>query len=276
MDGVSFQVSGGEIYALLGPNGAGKSTTIRMLTGVLKPTSGRAVVAGIDVAREPYRARERMGYMSQMFSLYKDLSVLENLDFFAGVYGSTKDAERGAVERMGLGPYLKTRVKDLPLGFKQRLALAAATTHDPEVLFLDEPTAGVDPEARGEFWDIVYSLREKGTAILITTHYMEEAHLADRVGMISNGKLVAEGTPESLVKLDMRKGFWQIRAQPLNTALALLNEMGLMAYASGSWIFFEGDDPQAIISALSGRGISVADLSERSPSLEDVFVGLTR
>ncbi len=276
VDGVSFQVSRGEIYALLGPNGAGKSTTIRLLTGVLKPTSGKAIVGGFDVTREPYRAREKMGYMSQLFSLYRDLSVEENLDFFVGVYGSSKETARKAVERMGLGPYLKTQVRDLPLGFKQRLALAAATTHDPEVLFLDEPTAGVDPEARGEFWDLVYSLRETGTAVLITTHYMEEAHLADRIGMISGGRLVAEGTPEDLVKLDLRRGFWRMRAEPLNAALAILNEMGFTAYASGSWIFLEGDEPEPILSALSGKGVKVMDFGERTPSLEDVFVGLTK
>ncbi|MGB9589477.1 MAG: ATP-binding cassette domain-containing protein, partial [Candidatus Hydrothermia bacterium] len=227
-------------------------------------------------AREPYRARERMGYMSQIFSLYRDLSVQENLDFFAGVYGSTKEAIEGTIERMGLGPYLKTQVKDLPLGFKQRLALAAATSHNPEALFLDEPTAGIDPEARGEFWDLVYSLRESGTAVLITTHYMEEAHLADRIGMISSGRLVAEGTPGSLTKFDLARGFWIIKAQPINKALALLNDMGLTAYASGSRILLEGDDPQSILSALSEKGIRVAEFGEREPSLEDVFVRLTK
>ena len=276
VDGVSFQVQEGEVYAMLGPNGAGKSTTIRLLTGVLKPTSGKAFVAGLDVAKEPYRAREAMGYMSQLFSLYRDLTVEENLRFFAGVYGSEREAVDEAIGRMGLGPYLGTRVKDLPLGFKQRLALAAATTHNPRVLFLDEPTAGVDPEARGEFWDLVYSLREKGTAVLITTHYMEEAHLADRIGMISGGRLVAEGKPENLMAMDLKRGFWQMRAEPLNRALALLNEMGLPAYASGVWIFLEGDNLQSILSALSEKGIRVAEFSERRPSLEDVFVGLTK
>ena len=276
VEGVSFQVSEGEIYALLGPNGAGKSTTIRLLTGVLRPNSGRAFVAGIDVAREPYRAREHMGYMSQLFSLYRDLSVEENLRFFAGVYGSGREAVEEAIGRMGLGPYLRTPVKELPLGFKQRLALAAATTHNPKVLFLDEPTAGVDPEARGEFWDLVYSLRERGTAVLITTHYMEEAHLADRIGMINGGRLVAEGKPSELIRAHRGMGFWKMRAEPLNRALSLLGEMGVPAYASGSWIFLEGDDPQSILAALSEKGIRVAGFSERMPSLEDVFVGLTR
>lgn len=276
VNGVSFQVPEGEIYALLGPNGAGKSTTIRLLMGVLKPTAGKAFVVGLDVASESYRARENMGYMSQLFSLYRDLTVEENLRFFAGVYGSEKAAVEEAIGRMGLGPYLGTQVKDLPLGFKQRLALAAATTHNPRVLFLDEPTAGVDPEARGEFWDLVYSMREKGAAILITTHYMEEASLADRIGMISGGRLVAEGTPENLIAIDLEKSFWQIRAEPLNKALALLNEMGLPAYASGSWIFLEGDKLQSILSALSEKGIRVDEWNKRTPSLEDVFVGLTK
>jgi len=276
VDGVSFRVSEGEIYALLGPNGAGKSTTIRLLTGVLKPNSGRAIVAGVDVAQEPYKARERMGYMSQLFSLYGDLSVEENLRFFSGVYGSDRAATEEAIKRMGLGPYLKTLVKDLPLGFKQRLALAAATTHNPKVLFLDEPTAGVDPEARGEFWDLVYSLKEKGTSVLITTHYMEEAHLADRIGMISAGRLVAEGKPSELMRAYRGAGFWKMRAEPINKALSFLNGMGVPAYASGSWVFLEGKDPQAILSALSEKGINVAEFSERTPSLEDVFVGLTR
>lgn len=276
VNGVSFQVPGGEIYALLGPNGAGKSTTIKLFTGVLKPTAGKAFVAGLDVAREPYRAREAMGYMSQLFSLYRDLTVEENLRFFAGVYGSEKRAVDEAVGRMGLGPYLGTPVKDLPLGFKQRLALAAATTHNPRVLFLDEPTAGVDPEARGEFWDLVYSLKEKGAAILITTHYMEEASLADRIGMISGGRLVAEGKPDDLVALELGKSFWQIKVDPLNRALALLNERGFPAYAIGGLIFLEADDPDASWSVLRAEGIKVAEMSKRKPSLEDVFVGLTR
>ncbi|MEO0139916.1 MAG: ABC transporter ATP-binding protein [candidate division WOR-3 bacterium] len=276
VEGVSFRVSDGEIYALLGPNGAGKSTTIRMLTGVLKPTSGKALVAGFDVAKEPYRARERMGYMSQMFSLYRDLSVEENLMFFCGVYGSGREAVARAVERMGLAPYLKTVVRDLPLGFKQRLALAAATTHDPKVLFLDEPTSGVDPEARSEFWDLVYSLREKGTAVLITTHYMEEAHLADRIGMISSGRLVAEGRPDELLAQGLGKRFWQMRAEPLNKALALLNEKGIPAYSSGGLVFLEATDPEEPRSVLAAGGIEITEIAERKPSLEDVFVGLTK
>lgn len=201
-DQVDFQVRAGEIYGLLGPNGAGKSTTFRMLCGLLKPTAGDATVAGVNLLHSPSRARARLGYMAQKFSLYGDLSVAQNLDYFAGIYGLSRDRKRERVKAMvdafELGPHLGSNARLLPLGFKQRLALACATLHAPSVLFLDEPTSGVDPLMRREFWHHVSALTVKGVAVVVTTHFMEEAEYCDRLGLIWRGRKIAEGTPDEL------------------------------------------------------------------------------
>jgi len=201
-DRVSFEVHAGEIYGLLGPNGAGKSTTFRMLCGLLKPTSGDASVAGVNLLHAASRARSRLGYMAQKFSLYGDLSVAQNLDYFADIYGLTRAAKRERVQAMidmfELGPHLQANASLLPLGFKQRLALACATLHAPAVLFLDEPTSGVDPLMRREFWHHIGALTTHGVAVVITTHFMEEAEYCDRIGLIWRGRKIAEGTPDEL------------------------------------------------------------------------------
>jgi ABC-2 type transport system ATP-binding protein len=201
-DHVDFQVHAGEIYGLLGPNGAGKSTTFRMLCGLLKPTAGDATVAGVHLLHAPSRARARLGYMAQKFSLYGDLSVAQNLDYFAEIYGLSRDRKRERVQAMidafELGPHMGTNTRLLPLGFKQRLALACATLHAPSVLFLDEPTSGVDPLMRREFWHHVNALTGKGVAVVVTTHFMEEAEYCDRIGLIWRGRKIAEGTPDEL------------------------------------------------------------------------------
>ena len=199
---VGFEVHAGEIYGLLGPNGAGKSTTFRMLCGLLMPSSGAAHVAGVNLSRAASRARARLGYMAQKFSLYGDLSVAQNLDYFADIYGLKRAAKRERVQAMvdmfELGPHLQSNAALLPLGFKQRLALACATLHAPAVLFLDEPTSGVDPLMRREFWHHINALTTKGVAVVVTTHFMEEAEYCDRVGLIWRGKKIAEGTPDEL------------------------------------------------------------------------------
>jgi ABC-2 type transport system ATP-binding protein len=199
---ISFEVARGEIFGLLGPNGAGKSTTFRMLCGLLRPTSGEGRVAGIDLRRDTAGARARLGYMAQKFSLYGDLSVAQNLAFFAGIYGLAGARRRAQIDRMtevfDLGDRLAAAARDLPLGFKQRLALACAVMHEPEALFLDEPTSGVDPITRREFWSHINGLVEKGVAVVVTTHFMDEAEYCDRISLIYRGRAIAIGSPDEL------------------------------------------------------------------------------
>jgi len=201
-DTIGFEVRAGEIYGLLGPNGAGKSTTFRMLCGLLKPTAGDASVAGVNLLHAASRARARLGYMAQKFSLYGDLSVGQNLDYFADIYGLTRAVKRvrvpAMIEMFELAPHLESNAALLPLGFKQRLALACATLHAPAVLFLDEPTSGVDPLMRREFWHHINALTTRGVAVVVTTHFMEEAEYCDRIGLIWRGRKIAEGTPDEL------------------------------------------------------------------------------
>ena len=200
--GNHFSICRGEIYGLLGPNGAGKSTTFKMLCGLLRPTEGEGFIAGHNLRKSPSKARSRLGYMSQKFSMYGDLTVRQNLTFFAGVYGLWGLAKRRIVgemlEMFELGQYASTNAAILPLGFKQRLSLAAALMHEPDVLFLDEPTSGVDPLTRREFWSHINALVEKGVTILVTTHFMDEAEYCDRINLIFQGKTIAEGTPDDL------------------------------------------------------------------------------
>ncbi|WP_416799337.1 ATP-binding cassette domain-containing protein [Ciceribacter azotifigens] len=199
---ISFAIPRGQIFGLLGPNGAGKSTTFKMLCGLLRPTSGDGRVAGFDLRRDTAEARNRLGYMAQKFSLYGDLSVAQNLDFFAGVYGLGKNGRRERISLMteifDFGSYLKMSAKDLPLGLKQRLALACAALHEPQALFLDEPTSGVDPITRREFWAHINGLVEKGVTVLVTTHFMEEAEYCDRISLIYRGRSIALGSPDEL------------------------------------------------------------------------------
>ncbi len=199
---ISFSIKHGEIFGLLGPNGAGKSTTFKMLCGLLKPTQGRALVCGFDLKVSTSEARERIGYMAQKFSLYSDLSVRQNLDFFSGVYGLSGNTRRQKIEEMvnifNLSSYMNSNAGTLPLGFKQRLALACATMHAPEVLFLDEPTSGVDPITRREFWLHINSLAQKGVTVMVTTHFMDEAEYCDRIALIYQSENIATGTPDEL------------------------------------------------------------------------------
>lgn len=199
---ISFEIKRGEIFGLLGPNGAGKSTTFKMLCGLLAPTSGTATVMDLDLQKAPSKARQRIGYMAQKFSLYSDLTVLQNLRFFSGIYGLGRQAQKDAIAEMikifGLTPYLSTAAGVLPLGFKQRLALSCSIMHRPEILFLDEPTSGVDPLTRREFWTHINGLVEKGITIMITTHFMDEAEYCDRIALVYAGQVIHEGPPDLL------------------------------------------------------------------------------
>ena len=201
-DHISFEIKRGEIFGLLGPNGAGKSTTFKMMCGLLRPTSGKALVDGLDLYGAPSAARARLGYMAQKFSLYGDLSVKQNLSFFAGAYGLAGRARSEAMDRavaaFDLAPHLATNAGALPLGFKQRLALSCAILHEPPVLFLDEPTSGVDPLTRREFWGFINALVARGVTIMVTTHFMDEAEYCDRIGLIYRGQCIAIDTPEAL------------------------------------------------------------------------------
>lgn len=204
-DDISFEIHSGEIFGLLGPNGAGKSTTFKMMCGLLKPTSGESYVDGLNLQTAPGQARARIGYMAQKFSLYGDLSVMQNLRFFSGIYNLTGSRRAETIQKMiytfSLDPYLNTNTNQLPLGFKQRLALSCALMHSPAVLFLDEPTSGVDPITRREFWNHINGLVEKGVTIMVTTHFMDEAEYCDRIGLVYQGKLIQVGSPDELKKI---------------------------------------------------------------------------
>jgi ABC-2 type transport system ATP-binding protein len=202
VDEISFSIPRGQIYGFLGANGAGKTTTIRMLCGLLSPTSGEASVAGIDIIKRPEAVKRRIGYMSQKFSLYEDLTVRENLKFYCGVYclkiADTMKRMSEVGERLGIAKFEDALVRDLPIGWRQRLALASAILHQPEILFLDEPTSGVDPLARRAFWRLIYDLASDGTTIIVTTHYMDEAESCQRIAIMHTGKIIAEGTIREL------------------------------------------------------------------------------
>jgi ABC-2 type transport system ATP-binding protein len=202
VDAISFDVAAGEVFGFLGANGAGKTTAIRMLIGLLAPSGGSARVAGFDVATQAEQVKRNIGYMSQRFSLYEDLTVRENITLYGGIYGlsdrAIADRTTSLVDRLGLGRDLDTRVKSIPLGWKQKLAFSVAVLHDPKVVFLDEPTGGVDPITRRQFWELIYATAAQGTTMFVTTHYMDEAEYCDRVSIMVDGRIGALGTPAEL------------------------------------------------------------------------------
>jgi ABC-2 type transport system ATP-binding protein len=223
-DSITFQVERGEIFGFLGANGAGKTTAIRMLCGLLRPSSGEAQVAGYDVYRQADKIKERIGYMSQKFSLYEDLSIRENIKFYGGIYGLSrpviKEKTQHIIEELQLENVVDKLVGSLPLGWKQRLAFSVALVHDPEVVFLDEPTGGVDPLTRRQFWEMIYAAAARGTTIFITTHYMDEAEYCNRVSIMVDGKIQALDTPTGLKKsfgVDSMDGVFQILARGTST-----------------------------------------------------------
>ncbi|MBM3129097.1 MAG: ABC transporter ATP-binding protein [Chloroflexi bacterium] len=286
VDDVSFSVRRGEIFGLLGPNGAGKTTTIRMLLGLLAPTSGTGAVLGFDIVKQAEQVRARVGYVSQKFALYPDLTVAENFDFYGGVYGVPRDQlpERRAaiLASVGLDGQENARVASLAGGSRQRLALACALVHNPEFLFLDEPTAGVDPLSRRSLWDLVYDLAARGTSILVTTHYMDEAENCHRIAFIYRGKIVAEGSPNEMKTRQMPAQVVEIDCDRSDVALTVLRDARLFDEVAlyGALIHAIGENAREQISRardlLQARSIAVNSIELIVPSLEDVFIARLR
>jgi ABC-2 type transport system ATP-binding protein len=281
VDDVSFEVKRGEIFGYLGANGAGKSTTIRMLCGLLSVTSGDVEVAGVDVVHRANAVRRAIGYMSQRFSLYLDLTVLENLEFFGGAYelfGRAFRARRDTVVHdLALDALSSELTGSLPGGLRQRVALACALLHEPRVVFLDEPTAGVDPGARRNFWRIIRRLADGGTTIFVTTHYMDEAEYCDRVGLMVQGKLAALDTPENLKRIFVPGHMYEVQggdAAAVRKAATDLRLLGVEPFGTTLHVRVAegGPDADTLKRELNGRGARVASVSDAEVTLEDVFL----
>ena len=285
VDRINLEVRKGEVFGFLGPNGAGKSTTIRMLCGLLKPTSGYAEVAGFDVSQYPESVRQNIGYMSQKFSLYNDLTVIENLRLFAGLYSvptsSLQQRIDWALRMANLNGQENLITGTLPGGWKQRLALGCAVLHKPPVIFLDEPTSGVDPITRRQFWELIHQMAEDGVTVFVTTHYMEEAEYCNRLALIFRGKIVALGTPSALKRDSMKGELLLVECEPLGEAVeALQSAPGVMdAAVFGNALHLVVEDAEAVRSPAgelsAKRGVTVTRMEQIRPSLEDVFVSLT-
>ncbi|OGP55020.1 MAG: multidrug ABC transporter ATP-binding protein [Deltaproteobacteria bacterium RBG_13_52_11b] len=284
VDHITFKVEKGEIFGFLGPNGAGKSTTIRILCGLLMPTSGKGTVAGFDVIEEPEKIKRAIGYMSQKFSLYEDLKVVENIHFFGGIYGLSgsllKEREEEALRVAGLGDLRDRMTRTLAVGWKQRLALGCAILHQPSILFLDEPTSGVDPISRRNFWSLIQQMSEKGVTTFVTTHYMDEAEYCDRLALIYKGKIIALGTPSELKVETLSRGVKEVDCDPLIPALDLIKKEGWVSEAAvfGDTLHVigkEGTDLEKEVRSLFERHeILLRRMDSIRPSLEDVFVAL--
>lgn len=285
VDHISIDIRKGEVFGFLGPNGAGKSTTIRMLCGLLTPTSGRAQVAGYDVGREPESVRQNIGYMSQKFSLYNDLKVIENIRLFAGLYSvpssQLRDRISWALEMANLKGRENLITGTLPGGWKQRLALGCAVLHKPPVIFLDEPTSGVDPISRRQFWDLIHQMAEEGVTVFATTHYMEEAEYCNRLALIFRGRIVALGTPSELKQKSMKGELLLVECQPLGDAVGILQSARAVMDAAvfGNALHLVVRDASVAIPQvekyLADHGIVIGHIEKIHPSLEDVFVSLT-
>lgn len=288
VDHVSLTVERGEIYGFLGPNGSGKTTLIKSLCGLIRPVTGSAQVLGFDSVRETDAIRQQVGYMSQNFSLYQDLTVTENIDFYAGIYGLSGSRMRArkesVIEMTHLGPYLDRRAGRLSGGWKQRLALACAFIHQPQLLFLDEPTAGIDPVARRDLWDLLFRLSGEGVTFFVTTHYMDEAERCGRVGYIYLSRLIANGTPDELKRLPevSPPGTSRLEIETTATAQAL-GWIKRQAYTRAATIF--GQSIHLLLDSTAGQdrvetdlhaaGFTAARVRPIHPTLEDVFVTLT-
>jgi ABC-2 type transport system ATP-binding protein len=282
VDHVSFEIQPGEIVGYLGPNGSGKTTTIRMLLGLLKPSEGSARVLGYDCFRQTEEVRARAGYMSQKFAIYDDLTVWENLQFYGGVYGiSRREQIQAVVERVDLSGHASALTRELSAGWRQRLALGIALVHSPRLLFLDEPTSGVDPTARRAFWDLIYGLSAAGVTILVTTHYMDEAEYCSRVGMMRDGKLLAMDTPAGLKAAHVPGEIWEVYAEPLLAGLnALDGAPGILrASLAGDHLRLiarTGTGSEALRALLEGAGLHASRILPGEAILEDVFTNLVK
>jgi len=282
--GISLTVHRGEIFGLLGPNGAGKSTTIRMLCGLLAPTAGSGRVAGFDIVRDTEKIKTRIGYMSQRFSLYDELTVEENIDFYSGIYclpREKKAARKDWVLTMaGLKDHRHARTAELSGGWKQRLALGCAVLHEPPILFLDEPTSGVDPNSRRQFWDLIYALAGQGVTVFVTTHYMEESEYCDRLGIVYRGELIALGTPRALKAEHMNEAVLELECEQPHEAMDILErltEVREVALFGKGLHAVAADAPaaeRAIRAALAAKSFRLDRIERITPTLEDVFVSL--
>ncbi len=282
VDHISFNVTQGEVVGYLGPNGSGKTTTIRMLLGLLAPSEGQATVLGFDCFRETEKVRARAGYMSQKFAIYDDMTVWENLQFYGGVYGITDKARIAeTLAHVDLTGHERELTRELSTGWRQRLALAIALVHQPKLLFLDEPTSGVDPNARRAFWDLIYELASEGVTVFVTTHYMDEAEYCGRIGIMREGKLLAMDTPSNLKKTVLPGPVWEVFAEPLAEGLTkLANTDGVLR------VGLAGDHLRTITEqkmnadrlkrALQAQGIAVSRVLPGEPTLEDVFLTLAK
>jgi len=281
---ISLDVKRGEVFGFLGPNGAGKSTTIRMLCGILTPSGGSGSVAGFDIIGQPELIKTRIGYMSQRFSLYEDLTVEENIDFYSGIYRipAEKKVERKewVIAMAGLTEHRASKMGILSGGWKQRLALGCAMLHEPPVIFLDEPTSGVDPISRRNFWDLIYRLAEQGTTVFVTTHYMDEAEYCDRLGLIYRGELIALGTPEELKTRFMEEEVIEVVCERPQDAMEHIEALEGVRHAAlfGAGLHVVTRDADrtipAIAETLTQRDFPVRRIEKIVPSLEDVFVSL--
>jgi len=283
VDNINFSVKRGEIFGFLGPNGAGKSTTIKMLCGLLVPTGGKGFVGDHDIMTESEEIKKNIGYMSQKFSLYDDLTVGENISFFSGIYGvapeKKKERMEWVLEMAGIMDKRNSITRTLAGGFKQRLALGCAILHEPPIIFLDEPTSGVDPVSRRSFWKLIYEMSKAGVTVFVTTHYMDEAEYCDRLALIYRGRIIAKGTPGELKRDYMKKKVFEIEADRVFDAVEALEKSGIDTAVFGSLLHATMDASvtgaaDTITSILTGAGIKAARVEEIIPSLEDVFVTL--
>lgn len=282
VDNIDLTVGKGEVFGFLGPNGAGKSTTIKMLCGLLLPTGGRGSVGGFDIMNESEDIKKNIGYMSQKFSLYEDLTVEGNINFFSGIYQVAGGRKKERMERVLEMAELKDRrnaiTRTLSVGVKQRLALGCAILHEPPIIFLDEPTSGVDPVSRRNFWELIYGMSQSGTTIFVTTHYMDEAEYCDRLALIYRGKIIAGGRPGELKQEYMKRDVLEIEVDRPVEAMETLYRSNIEAAVFGSSLHVvaahAGQAMPVVKETLEGAGIAVKRIEKILPSLEDVFVTL--